>query len=123
MHGALNLTKIFQAKTEVVESKWWSNIVMSLLTSISNRDVARRDLNEAAAALREAEISLSIALRQAYPQGSSVIVKIGRQRVCIRIKSYGPNGSAPGDVIGENIVTGKTRRFHFRSIQCFADED
>lgn len=76
----------------------------------------QHDVTQAAAALGEAQISLSIAIQQAYPVVSLVVAKIGGRKVTVRITGFGPNGSSPGDLIGNNIATGKRRRFHHAAI-------
>lgn len=74
------------------------------------RYAKQHDGTQAAAALRETEISLSIAV------GSLELAKISERKVTIRITGGAPNWSSPGDLIGDNIATGKCRRFHHTAI-------
>lgn len=76
----------------------------------------QHDVTQAAAVLREAQISLSIAIQQTYPVGSLVVARIAERKITVCITGFGPYGSSPGDLIGNNVATGKRRRFHHAAI-------
>ncbi|MGO4801180.1 hypothetical protein ACEN2T_18020 [Pseudomonas sp. W22_MBD1_FP4] len=80
------------------------------------------DVDQASKALREAQISLSLAVQLAYPVGVEVIAKIGGSKVTVKVGSYGSNWASPGDVCGVNVKTGKNRRFHYTSILGLAGD-
>jgi hypothetical protein len=81
-----------------------------------SRQFLLHDVEQAAVALREAQISLSLAIKQAYPLGTKVIAKIGERKLTVCVTAYGANWSSPGVLIGDNVATGKRRRFHHTAI-------
>ncbi|WP_219096276.1 hypothetical protein [Pseudomonas sp. UMAB-40] len=81
-----------------------------------SRQFLLHDVQQAAAALREAQISLSLAIKQAYPLGTKIIAKIGERKLTVCVTGYGANWSSPGVLIGDNVSTGKSRRFNHTAI-------
>lgn len=74
-----------------------------------------RELDEAGRALKEAEISLRLAVKAAYPVGIEVVARVGGRKIIVRVEGHG-TPSAPGDVRGTNVATDKHRRFHYSAI-------
>lgn len=86
-----------------------------------NRKNLLVEVDECGKALTEAQISLRIALQQAYPVGLEVVAKLGARNIIISVTGHG-TPSAPGDIRGTNVATGKPRKFHYSAIVCVVGE-
>jgi len=76
-----------------------------------------QDLVEANNVIKEAQLSLQALITGVYPIGAEVAVRIGRNVVRVAICGYGASyATSPGDLWGDNIATGRRRRFHFSQI-------
>jgi len=76
-----------------------------------------QDLVQGDNAIKEAQIALQCLVREVYPVGTEVAVKIGRHLV--RVAIAGHNQSywyGAGYLYGVNVATGKERRFHYSQI-------
>lgn len=81
-----------------------------------NREHLLLEIDDAGKALREAQISLSNAVQQAYPVGTELVAKIGGRNVTLKVSGYGLNRTSPGELHGFNVKTGKKRQFHYSAI-------
>jgi hypothetical protein len=76
-----------------------------------------KDIRAAGEALKQAQIALMDTINAAYPIGTEVTAKLGRSTVTIKITRLGTAyWSRPEELIGVNVLTGKTRRFHYSAI-------
>lgn len=72
-----------------------------------------RDVETALNAVKEAQISLQVECRKAYPLGTQVHVKLGAAKVVLAVVGHShAYWSDPGVIYGMNIKTGKRREFH-----------
>jgi len=79
------------------------------------------EVDACAKALTEAEISLRLAIKSAYPLGCEVVVKIGGRNIIVRVDGYGTT-SGPYDLRGTNVATDRHRRFHYSAILGLAED-
>lgn len=86
-----------------------------------SREQLLLEVDDCAKALKEAEISLRIALQQAYPVGLPVVAELGGRQIVVSVTGHG-TPSAPGDIRGVNMATGKARKFHYSAIRSVAGE-
>lgn len=76
-----------------------------------------KDIRAADEALKQAQISLMETINAVYPIGTEVTAKLGRSKVRVKISQLGTAyWSRPGELIGDNVLTGKTRSFHYSAI-------
>lgn len=76
-----------------------------------------KDIRAADEALTKAQILLMATLNSAYPVGREVTAKLGRATVKLKISQLATAyWSRPGELIGDNVLTGKTRSFHYSAI-------
>lgn len=72
------------------------------------------DVQQAATAIKEAQISLVATLKAVYPVGTVVLVNLGRAQVRVRITKHArAYWYEPGVLAGLNVKTGKLRQFHY----------
>lgn len=76
----------------------------------------RNDVLECANAVKEANISLAIAIQTAWPKGHVVSIKVGRAKIAIEVIGHGNYLSRTGELRGVNPKTQKRRWFHYSSI-------
>lgn len=81
-------------------------------------------VQEADNALKEAQISLSLAIKAAYPIGTVLLVVVGARKVKVKVNRHNSAyWSSPGYLFGLNVVTGKERHFHHSAIQEVVTND
>lgn len=75
------------------------------------------DLVQADNAIKEAQLSLNALVKEVYPVGDSVRVKLGAHTVLVQITDHHTAyWSSAGYLFGDNLKTGRTRKFHFSQI-------
>lgn len=81
------------------------------------RQLTLQDVRAADEALKQAQISLMETINAVYPIGTEVTAKLGRSKVKVKISQLGTAyWSRPGELIGDNVLTGKTRHFHYSAV-------
>lgn len=76
-----------------------------------------QDVKAADNALKEAQISLSVAVKTAYPVGTVLLVLVGSRKVKVRVNRHNSAyWSSPGYLFGLNVASGKERHFHHSAI-------
>ena len=76
----------------------------------------RNEVLECVSAVKEANISLAIAVQTAWPKGSAVCVKVGRAKIDVQVIGHGNYLLRTGQLRGVNPKTQKPRWFHHSSI-------
>lgn len=75
------------------------------------------DLVQADKVITEAQLSLNALVKDVYPAGDSVRVKLGAHIVLVQITDHHTAyWSSAGYLFGVNLKTGRTRKFHFSQI-------
>lgn len=70
------------------------------------------DVKAAIAAHKQSGLAVIKAVEKAYPVGSILNVTIGRSTFPVRVGNHSKFWwSSPGEMVGTNLNTGKTRRF------------
>lgn len=82
-----------------------------------------KSVEQAREQVKEAQRALIAAVREAYPEGTKVLVKRGESKIRIKVTGHNSQtGQSAGVINGVDMDTGKSRTFHDLNVLEFLPE-